>query len=133
MADSMVVFAPHANSWRRLASRSYAPVAPTWGFNNRSVAVRLPAGPIAARRFEHRVAGVDANPYVVAAAVLAGLRRGLESRLDPGPAVDGNGYKECQQSSGQMVADNLSHATRQGCVVLKCWVTVRWSSSESAR
>jgi len=105
MAESMVVFAPHANSWRRLASRSYAPVAPTWGFNNRSVAVRVPAGPIAARRFEHRVAGVDANPYLVAAAVLAGLRHGLESRLDPGPAVDGNGYKESNYGAALLPPD----------------------------
>ena len=105
MAESMVVFAPHANSWRRLASRSYAPVAPTWGFNNRSVAVRVPAGPTAARRFEHRVAGVDANPYLVAAAVLAGLRHGLESRLDPGPAVDGNGYKESNYGTTRLPPD----------------------------
>jgi glutamine synthetase len=93
MADSMLVFAPHANSWRRFVSRSYAPVAPTWGVNNRSVAVRVPAGPRQSRRFEHRVAGVDANPYLVAAAVLAGLRQGLEREIDPGPPVTGNGYE----------------------------------------
>ncbi|MGB4826817.1 MAG: glutamine synthetase family protein, partial [Paracoccaceae bacterium] len=49
MAESMLVFAPHANSWRRFASQSYAPVSPTWGVNNRSVALRIPAGDIKAR------------------------------------------------------------------------------------
>ena len=44
MGESMLVFAPHANSWRRFASNSYAPVSPTWGVNNRSVALRIPAG-----------------------------------------------------------------------------------------
>ncbi|TIR97979.1 MAG: glutamine synthetase, partial [Mesorhizobium sp.] len=44
MAESMLVFAPHANSWRRFVAQSYAPVAPTWGVNNRSVALRVPAG-----------------------------------------------------------------------------------------
>ena len=44
MAESMLVFAPHANSWRRFVSQSYAPIAPTWGVNNRSVALRVPAG-----------------------------------------------------------------------------------------
>src|SRR5690606_31980154 len=64
MAESMLVFAPHANSWRRFVSQSYAPVAPTWGVNNRSVALRVPAGEARARRIEHRPSGVDANPYL---------------------------------------------------------------------
>ncbi len=92
MGEAMLVFAPHANSWRRFASQSYAPVSPTWGVNNRSVALRIPAGDIRARRIEHRPAGVDANPYLVAATVLAGIRHGLKHKIDPGPEVTGNGY-----------------------------------------
>ena len=92
MGESMLVFAPHANSWRRFVGQSYAPVAPTWGVNNRSVALRIPAGDIRARRIEHRPAGVDANPYLVAATVLAGIRHGLANKIYPGPEVTGNGY-----------------------------------------
>jgi len=92
MGEAMLVFAPHANSWRRFAAQSYAPVSPTWGVNNRSVALRIPAGEIRARRIEHRPAGVDANPYLVASVVLAGIRHGWDLALDPGPAVEGNGY-----------------------------------------
>ena len=92
MAESMLVFAPHANSWRRFASQSYAPVSPTWGVNNRSVALRIPAGDLRARRIEHRPAGVDANPYLVAATVLAGIRHGMKNRTDPGAETVGNGY-----------------------------------------
>ena len=92
MAESMLVFAPHANSWRRFAAQSYAPVSPTWGVNNRSVALRIPAGDIRARRIEHRPAGVDANPYLVGATVLAGIRHGLTHKVDPGPETTGNGY-----------------------------------------
>jgi len=94
MAEAMLVFAPHANSWRRFANQSYAPVSPTWGVNNRSVALRIPAGDMAARRIEHRPAGVDANPYLVAAVVLAGIRHGWDQALDPGPQVVGNGYAD---------------------------------------
>lgn len=94
MAESMLVFAPHANSWRRFAAQSYAPVSPSWGVNNRSVALRIPAGDIKARRIEHRPAGVDANPYLVAATVLAGIRRGMAQQTDPGPEVTGNAYAE---------------------------------------
>ena len=93
MAESMLIFAPHANSWRRFASNSYAPVSPTWGVNNRSVALRIPAGDIRARRIEHRPAGVDANPYLVAATVLAGIRLGMADKIDPGPETKGNGYE----------------------------------------
>ncbi|MBK8457513.1 MAG: glutamine synthetase [Phyllobacteriaceae bacterium] len=92
MGESMLVFAPHANSWRRFASQSYAPVSPTWGVNNRSVAIRVPAGDVKSRRIEHRPSGVDANPYLVAATVLAALRVGLDDKLDPGPETTGNGY-----------------------------------------
>jgi len=99
MAESMLVFAPHANSWRRFASQSYAPVSPSWGVNNRSVALRIPAGHIKARRIEHRPAGVDANPYLVAATILAGVRKGLDERIDPGPQTTGNGYEGAADSA----------------------------------
>ncbi len=98
MGEAMLVFAPHANSWRRFASNSYAPVSPTWGVNNRSVALRIPAGDIRARRIEHRPAGVDANPYLVAATVLAGIRHGWAHQIDPGPETTGNGYADAQDA-----------------------------------
>ncbi|WP_292230665.1 glutamine synthetase family protein, partial [Mesorhizobium sp.] len=99
MAESMLVFAPHANSWRRFVAQSYAPVAPTWGVNNRSVALRVPAGDARNRRIEHRPSGVDANPYLVAATVLAGIVKGLDEGLDPGPETTGNGYEQPSERS----------------------------------
>jgi glutamine synthetase len=35
---------------------------------------------------------VDANPYLVAATVLAGIRHGMDNKIDPGPETTGNGY-----------------------------------------
>jgi len=96
MADGMAVFAPHANSYRRFRAMSYAPVAPTWGVDNRSVSLRIPAGPPASRHVEHRVAGADANPYLVAAVVLAAMAHGMERGIDPGPRVEGNGYEQAR-------------------------------------
>src|SRR5690606_4226768 len=78
MGESMLVFAPHLNSWRRFANQSYAPVSTSWGVNNRSVALRVPEGDVRARRIEHRPSGVDANPYLVAATVLAGILHGID-------------------------------------------------------
>jgi len=99
MAESMLVFAPHANSWRRFVAQSYAPVAPSWGVNNRSVALRVPAGDARNRRIEHRPSGVDANPYLIAATVLAGIVKGLDEGLDPGPETTGNGYEQAPETS----------------------------------
>ena len=98
MAEGMLLFAPNANSYRRLRPWSYAPLAPSWGHNNRTVALRIPAGPPAARRIEHRVAGADANPYLVLAAVLAGVHHGLSRKLAPGPATQGNAYEQVEPS-----------------------------------
>ena len=92
VAESFLVFAPNANSYRRYRSLSYAPVAPTWGINNRTVSLRVPAGPPASRHVEHRIAGADANLYLAVAAVLAGVEKGIDERIDPGPPVEGNGY-----------------------------------------
>jgi glutamine synthetase len=94
MAESMAVFAPNANSYRRFVSQSYAPVAPIWGINNRSVSLRVPSGPAASRHVEHRIAGADANLYLAVATVLAGAELGMRERLDPGPPVEGNGYAQ---------------------------------------
>lgn len=90
MADSMALLAPHGNSYRRFQRGSYAPMAPNWGYNNRTVAFRVPAG---ARRIEHRVAGADANPYLAMAALLAGIHHGLAHDLEPPPPLEGNAYE----------------------------------------
>jgi glutamine synthetase len=113
LGEGMAVFAPHANSYRRFRAMSYAPVASTWGVNNRSVSLRVPAGPPASRHVEHRVAGADANPYLVAAVVLAGMLRGIERGIAPGPPVEGNGY--AQARSGELPTQwpaALEHAAR---------------------
>jgi glutamine synthetase len=92
IGDGFALFAPHANSFRRFKANSYAPVAPTWGVNNRTVSFRIPAGPPASRHVEHRACGADANPYLAVAAILAGMHHGMTNQSDPGPAVTGNGY-----------------------------------------
>ena len=83
VAESMLIFAPNANSYRRFRRNSYAPVSASWGINNRTVSLRIPAGPPKACHIEHRPSGVDANPYLVASTVLAGIARGLDDKLDP--------------------------------------------------
>jgi glutamine synthetase len=96
MADAMALFAPNANSYRRFQVESYAPTAPTWGINNRTTALRIPVGPFGSRRIELRVAGADANPYLVVAALLAGILHGAKHKIDPGPPITGNAYAKAE-------------------------------------
>ncbi len=90
MADFMAVWAQSANAYRRYVPKAYVSMAAHWGFNNRTVALRIPHGNGAATRIEHRVAGADANPYLVMASILAGMSHGIVNEIDPGPAVEGN-------------------------------------------
>jgi glutamine synthetase len=87
MADCMLIFAPHHNSYRRFIPGSYAPMVAAWGYDNRSVPVRVPESAGKGARVEHRVSGSDANPYLLAAAVLAGALDGIERGLEPGAPV----------------------------------------------
>ena len=93
MPDTMLLAAPHANSYRRFRRNSHVPTTVAWGWSDRTVAVRAIEGDAKAIRIEHRLAGADANPYLVVAAVLAGIIEGLDLKLDPGkpqnPAAPG--------------------------------------------
>ncbi|MDO1584856.1 glutamine synthetase family protein [Rhizobium oryzicola] len=99
VGDTMLVLAPFLNSWRRFASVSYSPASDDWGVENRTVALRVPGTPGKGRHFEHRVAGVDANPYMVAAVTLAGALQGIESKADPGPPVEGHLHSDARAHS----------------------------------
>ncbi len=89
LPESVALLAPNANSYRRLAPGSYAPTVASWGYDNRNVALRV-VGSGGDLRIEHRLAGADANPYLVMAAVLAGIHHGIQNALDSGPeAVPG--------------------------------------------
>jgi glutamine synthetase len=112
MAESMAIFAPNANSYRRFQLRSYAPLAPSWGINNRTVALRVPGGSGAARRIEHRVAGADANIYLALAAVLAGIHWGIVNKADPGEPVTGNAYDKIAPSLPRRWAEALESFDR---------------------
>lgn len=94
LLDSLLLFCPNANSYRRFQANSYAPLAPTWGADNRTVSLRVPGGPAPSRHIEHRICGADANPYLAAAAILAAIHDGVTRELDPGAPVQGNGYAQ---------------------------------------
>ncbi|MCS3807122.1 glutamine synthetase family protein [Xanthomonas sp. 4461] len=91
---SLLLFAPHANSYRRFVSNAFVPLDASWGFNNRTVALRIPHSDARNTRIEHRIAGADANPYLAAAAVLAAILDGLQQPAEPTPPISGNAYAQ---------------------------------------
>ena len=105
MGESMLIFAPNANSWRRLVLGSYAPVTPNWGLDNRSVAFRIPSSDSKNRRVEHRVSGVDANPYLVAITVISAMNYGMKNEIKAPSQTKGNAYEQKLKSKNNMPHD----------------------------
>jgi len=109
MADSsQALFSPTINSYRRLAPDSFAPTQKNWGYDNRSVAMRIPSGSASARRIENRMPGADANPYFAVVAVLAGVIEGITNDIQPPEITTGNGYEQ----DAPRVADNPRDSLR---------------------
>lgn len=86
---------PTINSYKRIApgTMAWAPCNASWGLENRTTAIRAILGPSAkSARIEYRLAGADANPYIVMAASLAAGLYGIEHQLDPGEPYNQNAY-----------------------------------------
>ena len=87
---AMPLFAPNVNSYRRFTRYFSAPVNTHWGFDNRTVGLRVPLAPADATRVENRVPGSDTNPYLAIAASLAAGYLGMEENLEPTKPVEDN-------------------------------------------
>ncbi len=91
-AAAMLFFAPYSNSYLRLSSKLSSPVNTHWGFENRSVGLRVPTGGGASRRIENRIAGSDSNPYLAIAASLLCGYLGMIEGGKPSEPVTGSAY-----------------------------------------
>ncbi|MDH4553491.1 glutamine synthetase [Pseudomonas sp. BN607] len=89
MADFTALFAPNVNSYQRLCHPYASPNNACWSEDNRAAGLRIPASAPVARRVENRLPGADANPYLAIAASLAAGLHGIEQRLQPSPAIQG--------------------------------------------
>lgn len=83
LPDAFALLAPNVNSYKRFIGDQSAPINLEWGYDNRSTGLRVPYGLAAAGRVETRVAGADANPYLLLAAILAAGLLGMEEALQP--------------------------------------------------
>ncbi len=96
-ADAITaVLAPTVNSYKRLLPRglmneiSWAPVYRAYGYNNRTLMLRLPVN---RRCLEIRIGDSAANLYLGTALVLAAGLDGIRRQLKPGDPVNVDTYK----------------------------------------
>ena len=90
------VTAPTVNSYKRLklgsttSGATWSPVWISYGYNNRTQMLRIPAP----GRIEDRTIDGSANPYLAAAVVLASGLDGVENQLDAGEPNSENLYTQ---------------------------------------
>ncbi|GAA1468958.1 glutamine synthetase family protein [Microbacterium thalassium] len=108
--DFTALYLPTINSYKRVEGGQWAGSSATWGFDNRTVAVRsIPsAGPAA--RVENRVPGADANPYLVLAANIASGLSGIENDMVAPEPITGNAYEQDAETSLRL-PNTLAKAT----------------------
>ena len=78
--------APTVNSYTRLIPGFWAPTAATWGFENRTCALRVIGGSAKSQRVEYRIAAADINPYLALAAAIGSGLWGIEQQDRAGRA-----------------------------------------------
>ncbi len=84
---------PTLNSYKRLVPGWFAPINATWGYENRSCAVRaIRSTRPELWRFECRRPGADANPYLALAAIAASAADGIRKDTEPPADVVGDAY-----------------------------------------
>jgi glutamine synthetase len=84
---------PTINSYKRLVPGWFAPINATWGYENRSCAVRaIRSARPELWRFECRRPGADANPYLALAAIAASAADGMRRKAKPPDPIEGDAY-----------------------------------------
>lgn len=86
-------YAPTVNAYKRYQVGSWAPTKMAWSYDNRTVGFRV-VGSGQGFRFENRMPGADANPYLAFSAMLAAGMAGIEEALDCGDDYQGNAYTD---------------------------------------
>lgn len=92
MPSTLDFFLSAPEDFKRLDKDYMAPTHISYGGNNRTTAVRIPDA--LPRRVEHRLAGANADPYMVIYAILRSILQGLENpeQIRQLPKIYGNAF-----------------------------------------
>jgi glutamine synthetase len=91
MRELFAFYAPYPASYKRYVAGSFAPTGIAWSYDNRTAGFRI-VGHGQSLRIECRAPGADANPYLAFAATIAAGLDGIEQRVEPPPAFEGDVY-----------------------------------------
>ncbi len=91
MPELTALFSPNVNTYKRYVPGVWAPLTASWGFENRTCALRvIGAGDPSATRVEYRQTAADINPYIAIATCLAAGLHGIDRELSPPPPASGD-------------------------------------------
>jgi glutamine synthetase len=93
MPELLAMVAGTVNSYSRLVPGYWAPTSASWGVENRTTALRVIRGGASSQRVEYRIAAADINPYIALAAAIGSGLWGIEHRIEPDTAIQGNAYE----------------------------------------
>lgn len=93
MAETALAGATTPNAFRRRERNSFCPTSNCWGYDNRTVGLRVLEGEADEVRIEKRDGSADCNPYYLLASELAAGLDGIEAAMDPDHFCAGNGYE----------------------------------------
>jgi glutamine synthetase len=94
MPELLLMLGPNINSFKRYQPGIFSPIAATWGWENRTCAIRVIPGPPTSQRIECRTPGADANPYLSLGCLLGAGLWGIEHELEPTEPTIGNVYAQ---------------------------------------
>ncbi|MCE9521982.1 MAG: glutamine synthetase family protein [Alphaproteobacteria bacterium] len=94
MPELLAMIACTVNSYTRLIPGFWAPTDATWGFENRTCALRVIGGSPKSQRVEYRIAAADINPYIALACAIGSGLWGIENKIEPDAAIAGNAYEK---------------------------------------
>lgn len=94
LRDFAAIYWPTVNSYRRARAYSWSATTVSWGWDNRSTALRVVGEDAESLRLENRMPGADVNPYLAIAATLAGGAYGIEQKLELPEAYLGDAYAD---------------------------------------
>lgn len=109
MPELLAMVACTVNSYARLIPGHWAPTQANWGFENRTCALRVIGGSPSAQRVEYRIAAADINPYIALSAAIGSGLWGIENRIEPDPAINGNAYAQ-PPAPGRSLPGTLTEA-----------------------
>ncbi len=94
MPELLIMLGPNLNSFKRFVPGIFSPIAATWGYENRTCALRVIRGAAKSQRIECRTPGADANPYLSLACLLGSGLYGIEHEIEPTAPMEGNIYDQ---------------------------------------